>query len=312
MLEQGRQRGRARPLDQGFLDLQQQHDGLFDVALVHQQKVVHVAADQLDALGARRAHGDALGNGAHALLQLRALHQVGHGRKAPRLHPHHGDAGLDGFGGGGHAGDQPTAADGHHQRIQFGLLRQHLQRGRTLAGHDGDVVVGVHEHQVLGVGQLPGVRVGLFQRGAVQDHLRAEAARARHLDAGREAGHDDGGRDAQALRVIGHALRVVARAHGDHAARALGRRQLHQLVAGAALLEAGGELQVLELEEHLRARQLGQRARFHARGFQHLPAHPRGGLLNVGQAQHGAIVRASGQAAKPPTPAARTRGRTPS
>jgi hypothetical protein len=68
---------------------------------------------------------------------------------------------------------------------------------------------------------------------------------------------------AQALRVVGHALGMVARAHGDHAARALPGAQLGQLVAGAAFLEGGGELQVLELEEDLRAGQLRQRARLH-------------------------------------------------
>ena len=53
------------------------------------------------------------------------------------------------------------------------------------------------------------------------------------------------------LCVVGHALRVVACAHGDHAARTLFVGQLHQLVAGTALLEGRGELQVLELEVHL-------------------------------------------------------------
>ncbi|MNV71724.1 hypothetical protein D3C71_1647610 [compost metagenome] len=46
---------------------------------------------------------------------------------------------------------------------------------------------------------------------------------------------------------------MVACAHGDHAARSLLAGQLHQLVAGAPLLEGRGELQVLELEVHLGA-----------------------------------------------------------
>jgi hypothetical protein len=46
---------------------------------------------------------------------------------------------------------------------------------------------------------------------------------------------------------------VVAGAHGDDAAPALGLRQQEQLVQCAALLERGGELQVLELQPQLAA-----------------------------------------------------------
>ena len=62
------------------------------------------------------------------------------------------------------------------------------------------------------------------------------------------------------LGVIGDALRVVAGRHGDDAALALVRRQGRQPVERAALLEGGGELQVLELEPDLAAEDLGQRA----------------------------------------------------
>ena len=53
--------------------------------------------------------------------------------------------------------------------------------------------------------------------------------------------------------MVGDRLRVVAGAHGDHAALALVSRERQQLVQRAALLERGGELQVLELEAHLGA-----------------------------------------------------------
>jgi hypothetical protein len=53
---------------------------------------------------------------------------------------------------------------------------------------------------------------------------------------------------------------VVAGAHGDHAALALRRREREQLVQRPALLERGGELQVLELEEDLGAGELRERA----------------------------------------------------
>jgi len=56
---------------------------------------------------------------------------------------------------------------------------------------------------------------------------------------------------------------VVARAHRDHAARLLGVAQLRELVARSPFLERGGELEVLEFQENLRAGYLRQRPRLH-------------------------------------------------
>jgi hypothetical protein len=52
---------------------------------------------------------------------------------------------------------------------------------------------------------------------------------------------------------------VIAGAHRDHAAAALGGGERRELVQRAALLERGGELQVLELEEDFRAGEPGAR-----------------------------------------------------
>ena len=65
------------------------------------------------------------------------------------------DAGPQRLGRRGHATDQPAAADRDHQRVQLRHVGQHLQCHRALAGHDGLVVVGVHEHQPLLLGQQP-------------------------------------------------------------------------------------------------------------------------------------------------------------
>ena len=94
----------------------------------------------------------------------------------------------------------------------------------ALAGDDGLVVVGMDEDQLLLLGQLQRVAARLVQRVAVQHDFGAEAAGALHLHPGREARHHDHRAQAQPLRVVGHALRVVARAHGDHAARAVPHR----------------------------------------------------------------------------------------
>jgi hypothetical protein len=57
------------------------------------------------------------------------------------------------------------------------------------------------------------------------------------------------------------------------------RRERHELVDGAALLEGGGELVVLELEVDLGPGDLGERARVQAGGLDHLARdHLRGGL----------------------------------
>ena len=152
---------------------------------------------------------------------LMALTMAG---KARGLHADDLDAGLERLGRRGHAGDQPAAADGDHQHVQLGHGVQHLQPHRALAGDDGFVVVGVHEHQPFALGQLQGMGARLVERVAVQHHLGAKAARALDLHARREARHDDHGAHAQALRVVGHALRMVARAHGDHAALRARRR----------------------------------------------------------------------------------------
>ena len=60
--------------------------------------------------------------------------------------------------------------------------------------------------------------------------------------------------------MVGDRLGVVAGAHRDDAAAALRVGQREQLVQRAALLEGGGELQVLELEEDLGAGEARQRA----------------------------------------------------
>ena len=57
---------------------------------------------------------------------------------------------------GGHARDQPAAADGHEHRVDRALvLAQDLHRDRALAGDHVGVVEGVHEGQALRLLQRP-------------------------------------------------------------------------------------------------------------------------------------------------------------
>jgi hypothetical protein len=82
-----------------------------------------------------------------------------------------------------------------------------------------------------------------------------------HLGEGRAERHHDGGRNAEASGVIGDALGMIARRHGDDAARAFFRRQRQQLGEGAAFLERGGELKILEFEPDLATGDVRQGAR---------------------------------------------------
>ena len=71
--------------------------------------------------------------------------------------------------------------------------------------------------------------------------------------------HHDGSGNAEPMCVIGHALRMIAGRHRDHAALPFVRRQRQQPVERAALLEGRGELQVLEFEPEIAAADLAQR-----------------------------------------------------
>ena len=103
------------------------------------------------------------------------------------------------------------------------------------------------------------------------------------LGKGRALGHHDGRRDAQPSRMIGDALGMVARRHGDDAAGPLGLGQAEQLVQRPALLEGGGELQILELQPDLAAGDGRERARLPHRRAHHLSGDRRGGLFDIFQ-----------------------------
>src|SRR5262249_59516875 len=89
------------------------------------------------------------------------------------------------------------------------------------------------------------LRVGI----AMQAHLRAARAYRIDLDAWRGHRHDDGGAAAQALGGKRDALRVVAGARGNDAAREARARQSRHLVVGAAQLEREYRLEILALDE---------------------------------------------------------------
>ena len=86
--------------------------------------------------------------------------------------------------------------------------------------------------------------------------------------------------------MVGDALRVVAGRRRDHAAPALLGREQQQRVARAALLEAAGALQVVELAVDVRAGELRQRDRLDARRQVDAAGDPRAGGFDVGERDH--------------------------
>src|SRR6185369_17422065 len=121
-------------------------------------------------------------------------------------------------------------------------------------------------------GRLQREVLGAVEVVALEDHLGAVPARLLDLHERRVARHHDGRGNSQALRVIGHALRVIARGAGDDAALALPGRERRELVERAAFLERCRELVVLELEVHLGPGDLRERARMQEGRLDHLAA----------------------------------------
>jgi hypothetical protein len=187
----------------------------------------------------------------------------------------------------------PTGTTG----VELRHVLQHFERDRALACDDARIVVGMHEHQLLRRRQPMRLGGGFGQRVAMQDNARAMAACMLHLRVGREGRHDDGGGNAEPAGMIGHALGMVAGRHSDDAALSFVGRELQQGVERAALLERGGELQVLELDPDVGLGDARQRLAPEARRVHHGAADARGGELDVfqrdGQGGHHAASRRS-------------------
>ena len=152
-----------------------------------------------------------------------------------------------------YARDQPAPADRHEQYFKAGLIGEHFERDRALAGDHCRIVVGMHRNEATLSCQPIGGLTRLDQALAAQHDLRTE--RLRTIDLGERCGgrHDNGRRNAEAARVIGNALRMVAGRHCDNAGLAFSFTEGKQLVERAALLEGAGQLHRLELQINLAA-----------------------------------------------------------
>ena len=86
------------------------------------------------------------------------------------------------------------------------------------AGHHRQAV-GVDEPEAAQLRELQAVAARVVERIAFENDWRREPARAVDLDRRRKPRHHDRRRDAQALCVMGHALRMVAGRNHTHTAR---------------------------------------------------------------------------------------------
>ena len=148
------------------------------------------------------------------------------------------------------------------------------------------VVEPVDVRESLALRDHRGFRARFAEVGAVQDDRCAQRAAIGDLDQRRELRHHDRRRNAEQSRVIGEALRVIAGRRRDHAAPAFVRRELEQCVARAALLEAAGALQVVELAVNMRAGELRQWNRLDARREIDAARDAHAGSFNVGEGDH--------------------------
>ncbi len=262
-LEHGGHGRGAGGLDDLLAALHEQEHGLGDLEIVNGDDVVGIFLDERDGDIARRLDGDAVGNGGDgvgldvAVRMERLRDRV----RALSLHADDLHAGVDLLDARGHTGEQSAAAGWHDDDVRRGQVAEDLEAERALAGNDLGVIVGMQERGVLLLADLAGLGVSVVIAVAREHDVRAVALRSLRLGDGRGLGHDDRGRDAEAVRSIGHALCVVAgrRGHDGTGLAALDERR--DLVARTADLERTGLLAVFVLEINVAARHGRERGR---------------------------------------------------
>src|SRR5262249_21721936 len=128
-----------------------------------------------------------------------------------------------------------------------------LPRGGALAGDDVRVIVGRNQRQPALRGEALPDGFSIFFVAVVEDDLAAVAFRRDLLHRRRIRRHDDDARNAEDLSGERDRLGVVAGGEGDDAALLLIVAEPRERVVGAAELEGARALEVLALEENLRA-----------------------------------------------------------
>ena len=149
-----------------------------------------------------------------------------------------------------HARGQATAAHRDEDAVEMGILLQQFQRQRALPGNHHRVVERRHPGEPLLLRQLNRFGFGFVKVGAVEQHFSAETAHRVDFDICGSNRHHDQRLQPQTSRRERHALGVVARRRGNHAARFLlvGQPSHHRV--GAAQLKAVHRLAVFALHQN--------------------------------------------------------------
>ena len=150
------------------------------------------------------------------------------------------------------------------QRLRADFVEQFLGR-RALAGDHVRVVVGRDQREPVLRGEFAPDLLAILGVAVVGHNLAAVAARRGHLRGRRILRHHDRRGNAEHARRQRDRLRMVAGRERDDTVAALLRVEARQRVERAAELECAHALQVLALEEHLRAECFVDRPRRHHR-----------------------------------------------
>ncbi len=254
VLLDARNRQRAGRLRNGAGILENVLDRRADLVRGHQHDFVDVLPGQPEGFLAHAPHRNAVGEDADALEgdALAGAQRLVHSGRVFGLHADDLDARIQRLRVGRDAADQSAAADGHEDRVDTVAVRlaQDFHGDRALAGDHVRIVERMHEDQPALARELDGALIGLVVLIAVQHDFGAQIGDRLHLDVGRRQRHDDDRRNAASARAERHTLGMVAGRCADHAALRADRRQLGDLVVGAANFERKHRLEVFTLEEH--------------------------------------------------------------
>ena len=181
--------------------------------------------------------------------------------------------------------NQPaTAGTAHHgvgNHTQLGALLDHFQSGRALSRHDERVLIGRHQHPALALGDLAAHVFAALRAAVIGHHLTAPEPHALHFRHRRIGRHQDGRRGAVEPGRSRHALGMIARGIGDHAARLLVGVEPGNPVESPAEFERAGALQAFRFYEKPATDPVVQHVRAQKRRSHRMAGQPPGGINDI-------------------------------
>ena len=235
--QHGREPGGAGALGHDLLRLRHHLHRLFQRFLLDQQDVAHQPFDDRLGEGARRFHGDALGDRLRPEHRRQVADGVMHGGIERGLDADHLDVRLERLGRRRDARHDAAAADRHDDDVEVGRIGHEFEADGALSGDDPGVVIGMDEGEVLAPGEIAREYGGGVDACRPRSRPARRSAGALDLVERRPLRHDDDGGNAEPLGEAGDALRVIARRHRDDAGLGFGGRLFSLLKAPRSLNE---------------------------------------------------------------------------